>query len=89
MRTCADCGGTYRHTLVAPGDLERSFDFAVEWRGIRLLCPHCLSVQRTSFAPVRLTNDRPAGWPESRHVYAVIGPGAEIVPFPGARGRAG
>jgi crossover junction endodeoxyribonuclease RuvC len=51
MRTCASCGDTHEHEVVAPGDLERSFDFRAEWQGLRLLCPACGALQRVSFAP--------------------------------------
>ncbi|HTK33742.1 MAG TPA: hypothetical protein VL358_00470 [Caulobacteraceae bacterium] len=81
MRTCSSCGDCYAYEVVAPGDLERTFDFEAEWQGLRLLCPACGALQRVSFAPVALSNQPAPGLPEGLRVHAVVGPGAEVVPF--------
>jgi hypothetical protein len=82
MRTCSSCNAEYDFQVVAPGDLERSFDFEAEWQGLRLLCPSCGALQRVSFAPVALSNEPLPGAPEGLRVHAVVGPGPEVVPFP-------
>jgi hypothetical protein len=81
-RECRNCGKAHSFAVVAPGDFERSFDFEVEWRGLRLLCPACGALLRTSFRPLALTNRAPPGLPADFRVYAVAGPGPEIAPFP-------
>jgi hypothetical protein len=86
MRTCASCGDTHEHEVVAPGDLERSFDFRAEWQGLRLLCPACGALQRVSFAPLALSNQTVPGLPDGMEVRAVVSQGAEVVPFPTVAG---
>jgi hypothetical protein len=81
MRICSSCGDSCGYQVVAHGDLERSFDFATEWQGLRLLCPACGALQRVSFAPVALSNQPLPGLPDGYRVHAVVGQGPEVVPF--------
>ena len=87
MRACSSCGEAHAFQVVAPGDLERSFDFQMEWQGLRLLCPTCGALQRVSFAPLALTNQPIPGMPAGLRVHAVVGQGPEVVPFPGPAAR--
>ena len=81
---CSGCGKRYAYSVIAAGDFERSFDFTEQWQGLRLLCPGCGTLQRTSFAPLTFTNDAPEGaGVDGFRVHAVVGQGPEVVPFPG------
>ena len=82
MRTCISCGDSHAFEVVADGDLERSFDYDAEWRGLRLLCPACGTLQRVSFAPVALSNQPVPGLPEGLRVHAMVGSGPEVVHLP-------
>ena len=96
-KPCSSCGEHYGYSIVARGDFERSFDYAAEWQGLRLLCPGCGALQRVSFASLTLTNQPlPGVDADTLRVHAVVGSGPEVVPFPqakrvarGGRGAAG
>ena len=87
MRTCSSCGEDYAYQVVSEEDLARSYDFSRQWEGVRLHCPHCGAVQRTSFGRLTLSNETHPGLPPGAQVRAILHEGADVAPFPARAGR--